>query len=166
MPYSYDEFKQEIKNHILKSTTTNYSILDVGPGCGTYAHLLKEHGYSLDCVEIWEPYIDQFNLYEWYNNIYINNVMDFDITPYNYIIMGDVLEHISIEDSITILNRITNNQQQCLVAIPYEYEQGEYEGNIYETHLQPDLTPQIMNSRYPNLNLLYGDDRYGYYINY
>jgi hypothetical protein len=31
--------------------------------------------------------------------------------------------------------------------------------------LQPDLTPKIMTERYPQLKLLIGNDRYGYYIN-
>lgn len=44
-------------------------------------------------------------------------------------------------------------------------EQGEHEGNIHETHLQPDLTPKIMEDRYPELELLYGSEYYGYYIN-
>lgn len=44
-------------------------------------------------------------------------------------------------------------------------EQGEHEGNIHETHLQPDLTPKIMEDRYPELGLLYGSEYYGYYIN-
>ena len=43
-------------------------------------------------------------------------------------------------------------------------EQGEHEGNMHETHLQPDLTPDIMKQRYSDLELLYGNNFYGYYI--
>ncbi len=166
MPYSYGEFKQEIKNHISSILPQTSKILDVGPGCGTYSHLLKEFGYIVDCVEIWEPYIHKFNLNQHYDNVHLSNVMDFDITPYEYIIMGDILEHLSSEDAILFLKKIEKNKQKVLVAVPYEYKQGEHEGNIFETHLQPDLTPEIMKLRYPNLKLLYGDNKYGYYINY
>jgi hypothetical protein len=38
--------------------------------------------------------------------------------------------------------------------------------NVHETHLQPDLTPEIFLERYPMMKLLVGDDKYGYYINY
>ena len=64
-----------------------------------------------------------------------------------------------------MINKITEKKIKCLVAVPYEMEQGELEGNVYETHLQPDLTPDIMLERYPNLKLLIGNERYGYYIN-
>ena len=44
-------------------------------------------------------------------------------------------------------------------------EQGEHEGNVHETHLQPDLTPAVMETRYPELKLLYANQYYGYYVN-
>ena len=53
-----------------------------------------------------------------------------------------------------------------MVAVPYLYEQGTEFGNVHETHLQPDLTPEVMATRYPMLHLLYGDEQYGYYANY
>jgi hypothetical protein len=53
-----------------------------------------------------------------------------------------------------------------MIAVPYMYRQGEWEGNVYETHWQPDLTPEVMALRYPELKLLVGDAVYGYYINY
>jgi hypothetical protein len=31
-----------------------------------------------------------------------------------------------------------------MVAVPYMMEQGEWGGNIHETHYQPDLTPENM----------------------
>jgi autotransporter strand-loop-strand O-heptosyltransferase len=52
-----------------------------------------------------------------------------------------------------------------MVAIPYTMEQdGEEYGNVYETHLQPDLTPDIMKQRYPQLVSLYTNQWYGYYV--
>ena len=53
-----------------------------------------------------------------------------------------------------------------MVGVPYNYIQGEWEGNVYETHLQPDLTKENMVERYPHLKYLMGDEGYGYYINY
>ena len=46
------------------------------------------------------------------------------------------------------------------------YPQGPYEGNVYETHLQPDITPENFLERYPELKCLFKNDYYGYYINY
>ena len=42
-------------------------------------------------------------------------------------------------------------------------EQGICEDNVYEIHLQPDLTPTNMLERYPRLTLLCANDLYGYY---
>ena len=52
------------------------------------------------------------------------------------------------------------------MAVPYLWEQGPEFNNPYEIHLQPDLTPEIMSERYPSLKLLFGNEGYGYYINY
>jgi hypothetical protein len=79
--------------------------------------------------------------------------------------MGDVLEHLSIEDSQKILNKIVENKQECLIAVPYLCEQGTMEENEYETHLQPELTPELVIRRYPQLDLLVKNEYYGYYIN-
>ena len=42
-------------------------------------------------------------------------------------------------------------------------EQGEHEGNIYETHHQADLTPDVMKERYPKLSTVFKNQYYGYY---
>lgn len=166
MPYSHSKFKNEFKNHLNKFLPNKSKILDVGPGSGTYSDLLIDSSYEIDCVEIWEPYIHEFNLSSKYKNVYISNILEFDMSEYDYIILGDVLEHIDVLSAKNLLNKINSLGKYCMVAVPYLYEQGEYEGNKYEEHKQPDLTPEIMTSRFPELHLLYGDDSYGYYINY
>jgi hypothetical protein len=70
-----------------------------------------------------------------------------------------------VEDAQWLMNFLKIKGKQYLVAVPYVMEQGEYEGNIHETHLQPDLTPENMLQRYPDLELLYGNNFYGYYTN-
>lgn len=165
MPYSSTKFKNEIRQHLLDVTTINDGILDVGPGCGAYGLMLKGER-MIDAIEIFEEYITRFNLKDIYNNVYNQDIMTFGVMYYDYIILGDVLEHLSVENALTLIDRINVSGNKCLVAVPYLYEQGESEGNVYETHLQPDLTPEKMKSRYPSLKLLYGDEQYGYYVNY
>lgn len=165
MPGSYNYFKIQIRYFFRKTLPSSNKILDVGPGIGTYYDLLNDIGYDMDCVEIFTPYIKKYKLKEKYNNVYEGSIVDFDFSKYDCIILGDILEHLTVDDAKKILKTITKNKQKCLVAVPYEMEQGESEGNIYETHLQPDLTPKIMLERYPDLKLLIGNDLYGYYIN-
>ena len=166
MPYSYTLYKEEVKNHFFKNVHPNVKILDVGPGCGTYSHLLKERFDNMDAIEIFEPYINQFDLRNKYNNVTIGDIRTFDFSGYDYIIIGDVLEHLSVADAKELISKIQNLDILCLVAVPYNYEQGTYMDNVHETHLQPDLTPEIFSERYPMFKLLIGDDKYGYYVNY
>jgi hypothetical protein len=163
MPYSYSLFKDEVKTYLLNISTSD-KILDVGPGCGTYGIMLNDT-HIIDAIEIYEPYIERFNLSNKYNNVYIGDICKFDFREYDFVILGDVLEHIRLEDSIHLIDKINALGKKCLVAVPYLYEQGEWEGNIHETHHQPDLTPNKMKTRYPSLKLLIGDNNYGYYTN-
>lgn len=166
MPTSYPFFKQEVKQFILENIPSDSCILDLGVGCGTYSDMLKKYGYFMEGVEIHKPYIDQYDLNSKYH--VLHNVNLLDCKSYNYhrlVIMGDVLEHLSVVDARAVITKYLEKGSNLLVAVPFLMEQGEYEGNIYETHLQPDLTPQVMSERYPELELLYGNDFYGYYIN-
>jgi hypothetical protein len=165
MPTSFKFFKQEVRDYIVDNVDINKKILDVGPGIGTYSDLLKNHGYDMDCVEIYEPYVINYQLDKKYNNVFTQSIVDFNFDYYDFIIIGDVLEHLSVEDAQSIIKKIVTSGKQCLVAVPYLMEQGEHEGNIHETHLQPDLTPEVMKSRYPELQLLYANQYYGYYVN-
>jgi 16S rRNA A1518/A1519 N6-dimethyltransferase RsmA/KsgA/DIM1 with predicted DNA glycosylase/AP lyase activity len=167
MPYSYSLFKNEIRNHIVDNFPKETKILDVGAGSGTYGSMLNPHYKSIEAVEIFPNYIQMFNLEQIYEKVHIANVMEFPLFDYEYIIMGDILEHLSVHDAQTLLNKIHYDLKlKMLIAVPYQYEQGEEFGNVHETHHQPDLTVGIMYQRYPMLRLLYGDDKYGYYINY
>jgi hypothetical protein len=165
MPTSFQFFKQEVRDYIVDNVDINKKILDVGAGIGTYSDLLKNYGYYMDCVEIYEPYVVNYQLDKKYNNVFIQSVVGFHFDYYEFIIMGDVLEHLSVEDAQSIIKKIVTSGKQCLVAVPYLMEQGEHEGNAHETHLQPDLTPEVMETRYPELQLLYANQYYGYYVN-
>ena len=166
MPYSYSFFKEEVKNHLISVLDKDIKILDVGAGSGSYGLLLKNYFTNIDALEIFSDYIHQFELHEIYKNVYESNILDFDISKYEYLIFGDIIEHLEINQAQILLEYITNSDKKCIVAIPYLMEQGEVNGNIYEEHKQSDLTHNIFIERYPYMRLLYGNDKYGYYINY
>lgn len=168
MPISFDFYKDIVRDWILQNISTDLKILDVGPGIGTYSELVRSHGYKMDAVEIWQPYIDTYELNNKYDNVYNDNILDKSsefIDQYDFFILGDVLEHLSAEDGQKFIELLQSKHKKYLVAVPYCMEQGEWEGNVYETHLQPDLTPDIVLERYPQFKFLCGNDRYGYYIN-
>ena len=163
MPYSFTYFKPEVKEWFISNVPISYRVLDVGPGIGTYSDILRSSGYKLDAVEIFEPYIEKYNLKEKYDNVYIGDITLFNIDDYDFIILGDVLEHLKMDDAIKLIDSIINSGKECLVAVPYTMEQGEHEGNIYETHHQPDLTIEVMKERYSKLECIYNNEYYGYY---
>lgn len=165
MPGSYDYFKADIKQHFLSHVSVQSKILDVGAGCGTYAVLLKPE-YQLDAVEIWDEYIHRFNLHSLYDNVFSVDILNFDFSDYDYLIFGDVLEHMSVESAQMLLEKINDTGKRCIVAVPYLLEQGTCEGNHFETHLQPDLTHEVFMERYPYMCELFRNEQYGYYCNY
>lgn len=164
MPTSYFFFKNEIKQWFLENINLSKRILDVGPGCGTYSDLLRSMGYKMDAVEIWEPYIKAYNLQDKYDSVFIDDITRFNISDYDFIILGDILEHLAYQEASTLIQSIKSLNKRCLVAVPYLMEQGEYNGNTYETHHQSDLTPEVMKQRYPDLKLLFSNQYYGYYM--
>ena len=162
MPYSYSLYKDEIAAMLKGEIEPLDRVLDVGAGAGTYARLLPT--IKMDCLEIHQPYVKRFHLGQFYQKIHIGDIRTFDFDYYTYLIMGDVLEHLTFAEARAVLDRAALHR--VMVAVPYRFEQGEWEGNAFETHHQPDLTPELMKQRYPELKLQFGDDNYGYYTNY
>ena len=166
MPYSYHYFKDTFKTHLKKHFASDIKILDVGPGSGSYVDLLCDSFINIDAVEIYEPYIDQFNLRDKYKNVYTQDILEFNYNSYQYIILGDVLEHLEINDAQNLLCNITMKGIYCMVAVPFMMEQEAVGGNVYEIHKQADLTPMNIKDRFPILETFDYNDEYGMYLNY
>ena len=169
MPHSYSIGKLKLVELIKKVVPKTCTILDVGPGAGVYGSLLKAEGYSLDCVEIYKPYIKEYNLKDKYKEVFNEDILKFDknlFYEYDFVIFGDVIEHLNIEDS----QRLIGLAKTCMVAVPFLSQQGPVGGNDAETHIQDDLTPALMKRRYSTLQPIAefhksnGDaEDYGYY---
>jgi hypothetical protein len=126
--------------------------LDIGAGCGTYADLLANSGYQIDAVEIFSPYLEEYNLKEKYNHVFVGNVLELniDFSVYDLIILGDVVEHMSEDDSYKLLSNLLKLPVEVVVAVPFNSPQGEVYGNIYEAHLQSDLNLGVILKKYKN----------------
>lgn len=166
MPYSYDYFKQEFLDHMTRNFESHISILDIGAGCGTYGTLLKGFFEYIDGVEAYEPYIKEFDLDKVYNNIFCIDALDVNLMPYDYIIMGDIIEHLTVMEAKILTTRIHRADKKMMVAIPYMMSQGAVGGNDYEIHRQDDLTHKLFLERYPMMHNLFKNEHYGVYINY
>jgi hypothetical protein len=130
------------------------TIIDVGPGAGKYGQIAKEilPECHTTAVEIWAPYIKQFNLEQIYDRV---DVCDGRIYPYpkvDLIIFGDVLEHLSRTDALELWKRISKKTKYAMISIPViHYPQGDVEGNPYEIHIEDHWTHEDILETFPGI---------------
>lgn len=148
MPISSGEGKLDFTNFIQKYQPT--SVLDVGAGKGTYgilARICKEYD-KLDAIEVWEPYIKDYNLQEVYSNVYQEDVRKWDNFDYDLVIFGDVLEHMTKEEALQVWDRASSQARFAVISIPIiHYPQGHIHGNPYEEHVKDNWTSlEVLNT--------------------
>lgn len=142
------------------------NILDVGAGQGKYRILLNRFA-RVDGVEIHERTIADNCLHALYRSVYCGNITNYikkfesarrgellGYSTYDAIIFGDVLEHLEIDDAQDVVNRALKIADDVFVIVPYLYPQEPHDDNEHQRHIQDDLTPEIMFTRYPGLRLV------------
>jgi hypothetical protein len=166
MPTSTEIFKKETINFIKQKFSDTSNILDVGAGNGVYADLLRETFPNIDAVEVFEPYINEFNLASKYREVIIGdiNTIPIDISKYSLFILGDVFEHIDENTAKQLLQKLTANGAEVIVAVPFNSPQSDVGNNPYERHLQPRLSFVRMLKSYPNLIPLCIRHDYGVFV--
>ncbi len=130
------------------------TILDVGAGAGKYGHLLRAIYLDpkVDAVEVWEPYIKKYKLKSLYNKIYQIDIREFSNFNYDLIILGDVLEHMSKEDAVKVMNLIKLQAKMAIISIPICHcPQGHVHGNPYEEHVKDDWTHDEVYETFSNI---------------
>lgn len=149
-------FDTDIRKYLEGKFLRTDSVLDLGGGDGKWGYVLGEYFHNIDTVEIFEPYVERYNLKEIYREVFVGNFLDLDFEYYDVIIMGDVFEHVTQEQATEWLNKVKDKCREIVIVVPFEYKQdwdGVYE-NVYGHHHQPDLTPKNMLERYPMLSLM------------
>lgn len=137
MPKSSHEGKQDTLGWI-KSKNIK-TVLDVGAGEGTYANLLDGVDIGIDAIEVWQPYIDKFDLGSKYENIYNVDARAWEDWGYDLVILGDILEHMTKEEAIDLWNKVRAKAKYAIISIPIiHYPQGHEHGNPYEEHVKDD----------------------------
>lgn len=109
----------------LVASAPHARVLDVGPGWGKYAVLIREYMNEkpdrLDAVEAHGPYITEHNLPVLYDHVYTGDVCDLPpqvIDLYDLVLMVDVLEHLTDEDAIALLQRVPG---RVVICTPMEF---------------------------------------------
>lgn len=142
MPFSSNSGKNWIKQvlPILHTRVGINHVLDVGAGMGTYSSIIEKVNSNalINAIEVWEPYVEQYELNQLYDYVFRQDVREFDFTAqyYDLVIFGDILEHLTKTEAVRVVGEALENSQFVLLSIPIGYyPQGEYAGNPHEAHV-------------------------------
>jgi len=105
------------------------TILDVGVGSGMFEEAVVPvlgKPFTLEGIEIWKPYIEQYNLRNRYDVIYNLDVREWDNFGYDLVVFGAYMQ-----------------AANAIITIPIiYYPQGIHEGNPYEIHHEDNWNTQ------------------------
>lgn len=149
MSFSLKSGKAETLAWFQANESSINTVVDIGAGSGTYIKLVKE---DANCctnakwigIEIWKKYIEEFDLENRYDQIVntdVRTVNWLDLGP-DVVIAGDVLEHMTKQDAVALVDRILSVAKTLIISIPIRYmpqDEHAYE-NPHEAHIKDDWT--------------------------
>ncbi|ONK09431.1 class I SAM-dependent methyltransferase [Streptomyces sp. MP131-18] len=136
MPVSHHEGRDWVAERLKAARPA--LVIDVGPGEGIYSMLMRHltPDARWECVEIWEPYVERFNLAEKYDQVHVSDVRGFPFPADGAVLLGDVVEHLPEHDARRLLAELMECADHVMVSVPIIcMEQGAVHGNPHETHL-------------------------------
>lgn len=142
MPRSEAHGKTEIQawvRQLRKAKGRSLTAIDIGPGEGIFAKLLRQYIYPFKAIEIFEPYIAKYVLGVLYDKV---DVQDVRLKTWNrdddcdIIIFGDVIEHMLVAEATNVVACARRRCEWIIISVPLgDWPQGASEGNEHETHL-------------------------------
>lgn len=132
------ENKHEIRKWLLDNRREFKRVFDIGAGVGTYALMGRFPEQHWTALEVFEPYVDMFNLQGKYDQVIVYDIRDYEFDgDYNLIIAADMLEHMKKDEAKAVIAKILKHAQQVLICVPIEHndQHAGAEGNVFETHV-------------------------------
>lgn len=130
------------------------TVIDIGAGCGTYAHLMRDapdhivngEGQTVrnvwpdqwTAIEAWEPYVHDYSLCALYDRVLICDARRLTWRDYqaDLVIAGDVLEHMARADAQRLIKRLKYAAANLIISVPVLHlPQDDVNGNPYERHI-------------------------------
>ena len=155
MGTSHPETKPWVIERILACNAGR--VLDVGAGAGNWLDALRGAGYDGEvyALEVWQPYIEQFQLDGRYDGVYVDDVRTLtraDFGGFDVVILGDVLEHMTKAEAQAVWE-LAQEARHAAIAIPIvHYCQGALNGNPFEEHVKPDWSHEEVLEAFPGIS--------------
>lgn len=149
MPGSYTGARNEVVEFV-KTNIKPRTVLDVGPGKGTYADALRpvlSESATIHGLEVFPPYVDMFDLKSKYDRVIIGNMLEHETYDYDLVIFGDVMEHVHKHEAVALWEKVKSQAKWAIIACPViVWEQGAEFGNEHETHLHHYDMEEVINT--------------------
>ena len=149
------EGKDWIRDHVRALAAGGpLTVVDVGPGVGTYAKLLAGVGVAhITGIEVFAPYVDTYRLRDHYDEIVIGDVRTTPIPACDVVVLGDVVEHMSEDDAVDVWRAAGAAARRAVyLSIPVvHYPQDEIEGNPHEVHVVDDWDHERVLARFEGI---------------
>jgi 2-polyprenyl-3-methyl-5-hydroxy-6-metoxy-1,4-benzoquinol methylase len=129
-------------------------VLDVGPGWGKAATLLREYlnvkPLRIDAVEVHKPYVDAHGLTRLYDEVLVGDVLELDpatLAGYDLVLMADVIEHLELAAAMELLARIPG---RVVISTPeafFSNGPGLPESETHRSHWTPEVWERVAEIR-------------------
>jgi hypothetical protein len=152
---SSTEGKDWIRERVTALGATDpVDVLDIGPGVGTYAKLLRgpSTGWIVG-LEVWEPYVHTYRLREYYDEIIVGDARTEPFPATDVVILGDVAEHMTEPEAVALWDKsVAAARRAVYLSIPIiHYPQDEIEGNHHEVHVVDDWNHERVLEAFPGI---------------
>lgn len=136
------------------------SVLDIGAGSGTYYNLYYQTYRKLrhaqwTAVEIWQPYIEEYQLASKYDKVFSEDIRNFNfrqLGKIDLVFAGDVLEHMEKTEAIAVINQCSDIANRIIISIPIvHYPQEPINNNPYEAHVKDDWSHEEVMETFDNI---------------
>ena len=87
-------------------------ILDIGPGWGKYAVLIREYvdpEAQIMGLEVWDPYIHKHRLTDLYDPVVKGDAREMTAqfySQFDVVLIADVIEHMSLDEGVALIDKI------------------------------------------------------------
>jgi glycosyltransferase involved in cell wall biosynthesis len=163
MPMSFQSGKASIK-WVMSKIPAPKTALDIGCGEGTYAKMFPKLEWT--GVEIWEPYVERYNLRALYPELHVIDVDRWGTDQkYDVCFLGDVLEHMEKDVAQSLVKRAQNWAETVIISIPIgHHPQDACEDNPYERHVTDNWTDAEVKEAFGTPTWSFVEDYIGVYV--